>query len=340
MPSEVLTTSADQNVGRTVEELERELSEAHRREAATAEVLRVISSSPTEVQPVFETIVRSAVRLCDGLFSSLYHFDGELIHLVAQHNFTPGALEAAHRVFPLRPSRAFGLGRAILDRTVVHIPDVEVEPGYQHQGLTSAIGQRNGLYVPMLREGAPIGVIVVARAEPGPFSGNQIELLKTFADQAVIAIENVRLFEEVQTRTRDLTESLQQQTATADVLKVISRSTFDLEKIFETLVQSAAHLCRAEKANIWRLNGDSIQYVAAYGFEPDFMEYMHSLRMKLHRGMISGRAALEGRIVHIHDVLTDPEFTLRDTPKLGGFRTGLGVPLMREGSPIGGIFLT
>ena len=179
-----------------------------------------------------------------------------------------------------------------------------------------------------------VGVFILYKLEVQPFTEKQIELVTTFADQAVIAIENTRLLSE-------LRELLQQQTATADVLKVISRSTFDLQKVFETLVELAARLCRAEKANIWRLAADArIQYVAAYGFEPDFMEYMHALQMKLHRGMISGRAALEGRIVHIHDILADSEFTLRDTPKLGGFRTALGVPLMREGKPIGGIFLT
>src|SRR5262249_44101239 len=142
-------------------------------------------------------------------------------------------------------------------------------------------------------------------------------------------------------RTGDLTESLEQKTATADVLKVISRSTFDLQKVFETLADSAAPLCRAEKPKIKRLkDDDNIQYFTTYRFNPHFMDNMQELGMKLHRGMISGRAALEGRIVHIHDVFVDPEFTLRDTPKLGGFRTALGVPLLREGRPIGGIFLT
>src|SRR5262249_44435902 len=129
-------------------------------------------------------------------------------------------------------------------------------------------------------------------------------------------------------------------TATADVLKVISRSTFDLQKVFDTMVESAARLCHADRANIWLLKNESMQYVATYGFQPDFLEYMLSLQLKVHRGSISGRAVLEGRIIHIHDVLADPEFTLLDAQKRGGFRTALGVPLMREGTPIGAMFLT
>jgi GAF domain-containing protein len=184
-----------------------------------------------------------------------------------------------------------------------------------------------------LRKGDVAGVIFVAKKVPQPFTARQIELVTTFADQAVIAIENTRLLNE-------LRESFQRQGATADVLKVISRSTFDLQTVFDTLVESAARLCRADKANISRLEGNNIQYMAAYGFQPDFMNYMLSLRLKVDRGSISGRTAIEGKIVHVADVLADPEFTLLDAQKRGSFRTALGVPLLREGSPIGVMFLS
>ena len=188
---------------RKVEERTAELRETLAYQTATAEILRVISSSQTDVQPVFDTIVKSAVKLCDGLFSALYQFDGELIHQGAQHNFTSEALSEVNRIFPARPTRELGTGRAILERAVIHVPDVALDPEFP-QNLSRAIGFRSGLFVPMLREGTPIGVIMVARAEAGRFSNNEIDLLKTFADQAVIAIENVRLFNEIQEKNLQL----------------------------------------------------------------------------------------------------------------------------------------
>jgi GAF domain-containing protein len=192
---------------------------------------------------------------------------------------------------------------------------------------------RTGLGVPLMRQGTVVGAFTLQRKEPRPFTQKQIELVETFADQAVIAIENTRLLGE-------LRESLQQQTATADVLKVISRSTFDLQTVFKALVDSAAQLCRAKKANIALLKDGAFEYYAAYGFEADYMTYMRSLNLQPDRGSVIGRAALEGKIIHVHDVLADSEYAMFDAQKRGGFRTALGVPLMREGKPIGAIFLT
>jgi signal transduction histidine kinase len=317
-----------------------DLSESLEQQTATSQVLSVISSSPGELQPVFETMLAKATELCEASYGTLWLREGDAFRTAALHGPLPEEWYEQWRSGTLyRPGPEVTISRAVASRRPVQVSDMRENPAYLKGewlpvSAVEVAGIRSLVVVPILKDNEPIGGIAIYRQEVRPFTDKQIALVQNFAAQAVIAIENTRLLNE-------LRESLQQQTATADVLKVISRSTFDLQKVFETLVDSAARLCRAEKANIWRLReDDSIQYFAAYGFEPDFMEYMHALRMKLHRGMISGRAALEGRVVHIHDVLTDPEFTLRDTPRMAGFRTALGVPLMREGKPIGGIFLT
>ena len=235
-----MTASSPDNDGylkRKIEELTRELSqakdelgEALDHQMATSELLRVISGSPTGIQKVFDTIAESVAKLGDGLFSGVYRFDGHLIHLVAHHNWTHEALETFRSVYPRAPSRETQVTTAILDRTVVEVQDFENDPKVLAPALllARALGYRSILVVPMLREANPIGAIAVARAAAGPFSVRHIELLKTFADQAVIAIENARLFDEVQARTRELSEALEQQTATSEVLQVISSSPGEL----------------------------------------------------------------------------------------------------------------
>src|SRR5216683_2707227 len=315
------------------------VTEALEQQTATAEILRVISRSQTDVQPVFDTIARSAVKLCDGLFSALFQFDGELLHRVAQHNYTPEALEELHRVFPARPTRALFTGRAILERAVVHIPDSEVDPEHQHRALRRAIGWRSGLFVPMLREGAPIGVIEVARAERGPFSDSEIELLKTFADQAVIAVENVRLFKELQARTGELTQSVEKLTALGEVSRAVS-STLDVETVLDTIVSRASQLAGAAGCSIYEYDEGAEQFElrATHNADTAFVAALRAVPLRKGEGLM-GRAAKMREPIQIPDI-TQPgayQSSVRDTLIRFGYHALLSVPLLRENQIIGSL---
>ena len=223
---------------------------------------------------------------------------------------------------------------------MVHVPDVLADSEYTFSHVQKMGGYRAGLGVPLLRKGDVVGVIFVGKNKTEPFTQKQIELVTTFADQAVIAIENTRLFSELRERTDDLSDALEQQTVTADVLKVISRAAFDLQVVLDTLTESAAKLCEADMAGIVRPKGGEHYWVTSVNFPAAFMDYVKTRPILRDRGSVAGRALLEGRVVHIADVVADPDFTFSEAQKRGGYRTVLGIPLLREGSPIGVIVLT
>jgi len=322
-----------------VAQFERQRDEALEQLAATREILKVMSRSSTSADAVFRAIVESAARLCNGVFANVRLYDGHKLHVAATHNFTIEVLDRFLKSHPKMPDRSDLAGRSILTGVAVHVPDVLADPDYDHQMALSG-NWRAVLSVPMMHHGKPIGMIAVSKSKPIPFSDREIDLLNTFADQAVIAIENVRLFDEVQARARDQAESLQQQTATAEVLKVISRSVFDLQPVLKTLVESAARLCEADNAFVYQRDASVFRLAATYGFSADYEAFMKQQPVQPGRGTLIGRTTLEASIVHIPDALADPEYSWQESQARGGYRTMLGIPMLREGFPIGVFAMT
>jgi PAS domain S-box-containing protein len=309
-----------------------ELRESLQQQTATADVLKVISRSSVELDTVLDTLVETLAQLCRADNAAMYRRRDDNFYLVASRGLSEEA-RALSRTYPLAPDRGSLIGRVEMERRPIQIPDVLQDAEYTQRELQKILGYRSTLGVPLLRENTLLGICALNRIGVEPFTEKEIELASTFADQAVIAIENARLFEE-------LRQALQQQTSTAEVLKVISRSAFDLGSVLQTLVESAARLCEADKATITRQSGEVFYRAESYGFSAEFMDHVRTIPVKPERGSASGRALLEGRAIHILDVQSDPEYALVGESKWGGYRTVLCVPILREGIPIGVLSLT
>jgi GAF domain-containing protein len=315
-----------------------DLSESLQQQTATAEVLKVISHSAFDLKKVLDTLAASAARLCEADIAVIHRRFGEHFRGVASFGLPEQERRAVLDIHH-EPGRGSLGARVLLTNAPVLIDDTESDPEYTFRSFQRGAGIRSMLGVPLIREGIVIGLLLISRKRMQPFKNRHIDLATTFADQAVIAIENVRLFDEIEARTEDLRETLQQQTATADVLKVISRSAFDLQTVLQTLVESAARLCGADKSTISRQKDGAFFRAENYGFSDEFIDYVKDVPVVPDRGSVMGRALLEGVVIHIPDVQADKDYTFIEGQRLGDFQSVLGVPMLREGVPIGVIVL-
>ena len=314
-----------------------ELRQSLEQQTATADVLRIISSSPGDLEPVFEAVLEKATRLCQAKFGNLFLREQNGFRYVAMHGAPPSYTALGKPLVVLSEHQYTPLAEAVRTKKPIHLSDLRAERCYVERDarivpLVDVAGARTILTVPLLKDDEAVGAIAIYRQEVRPFTDKQIALVQNFAAQAVIAIENTRLLSE-------LRESLQQQTATADVLKVISRSTFDLQTVLDKLTELAARLCDADMASMHREEGTNYRAIATYGGPPAHREASLGIPFEAGRGSVIGRTLLECKPIQVADVLADPEYALQEVQQKIGFRTVLGVPLLREGHPIGAVVL-
>jgi two-component system, NtrC family, sensor kinase len=342
---ELIRTFADQAViaienARLFDEVQaktHDLEESLQQQIATADVLKAISRSAFDLDTVLETLITTALRLCDATYGEIFRRHGDFYRYAASRMDVDQAYLHHERAAEIAPGRGTLVGRVALENRAVEIVDAWNDPEYAEKEEARVGNVRAMLGVPLMRNGEPVGAFALGRAEPVPFTQRQIDLVTTFADQAVIAIENVRLFDEVQAKTRDLEESLQQQTATADVLKVISRSAFDLQAVLTTLAESARELCGASFVTLFMRDADEMRLRAESGCTPQIVAFLRAHPIRAGRETFTGRVMLSGEAVHVPDVFADPEYDFGDAPRIGNYRALLSVPLLRDGQ-VEGVF--
>jgi signal transduction histidine kinase len=324
---------------KTIARLTRELEEARQQQAATADVLEVISRSTFDLQAVLDTMVQSAARLCAAECAFIFRLDHGAYHLAASHGFSD-----EYRAFikrnPIAPGRTTLVGRTALTRQTVHLPDCLADPEYGWLQSQKIGGFRTMLGMPLLREGTPIGVLALTRSQVQPFSDSEIALVGTFADQAVIAIENVRLFDEVHARTRDLSEALEQQTATSEVLRVISSSPGDLQPVFQAILANATRLCGANFGTLYLCDGDAFRAAAFHNAPPAFVDARKDKLLHPGPGTTLGDAARTKGVAQVLDSMNREPYRQRDPfvvagAELGGYRTIVSVPMLKEDTLLG-----